>query len=216
MSDSVVLLFVGGHREIPAVSMAWSGCRVHALATPDPEARLSASLCNDGAERGASDDVHTHVVDFTDTASVSALLLTLAPFRALVVWPTFDLTGLEGWEDAIRNTMGQCFSAVQASYLPLLRQRKGALWIVSPGIVPSVSNAANMEACLQPCFRGLASLAGVVAMELAKKNVIANYLSRGDGPSGSQQAVDLIRWSIEQPRAYLTAEHLSLCATRQQ
>jgi hypothetical protein len=51
-------------------------------------------------------------------------------------------------------------------------------------------------------------------MELAKKGVIANYLDRGDGAGGLQQAIELIRWTALQPKPYLTAESLALRATR--
>jgi len=214
MSDSVVVLFVGGQNEMQTVCTAWSGWRVHALASAEPLARLSASLSEDGGKRATADDVHMHAVDFTDIASVSALLMSLVPFRALVIWPTFDLTGPEGWEKAMDSTMGRCFCAVRAAYLPLIRQRQGSLWIVGPEILRGSTTPDEIEACIQPCSRGLASLAGVVAMELAKKGVIANYLDRGDGAGGLQQAIELIRWTALQPKPYLTAESLALRATR--
>jgi hypothetical protein len=170
-------------------------------------------LRNDGG-RSTADDVYTHAADFVDITSVTALIMSLVPFRALVVWPTFDLTGPEGWQEAMVTTMGRCFCAVRAAYLPLMIQRQGALWIVSPGIVRGSATPDDVEVCIRPCCRGLASLAGVAAMELAKKGVIANFLDRGDGVGGLQQAIDLIRWTASQPSPYLTAESLPLRTTR--
>lgn len=135
-------------------------------------------------------------LDFGDESGMAGALAGLLPIHTVLVWPALDLRGATLAERELRDLMNVSLAAVKAALLPLVTQRTGFLWVARPRVALSrAAPAGDGEAAVAACVEGLASLAGMVAPELAKRGVTCNFLDLPAGTGGLRAVATLLRWT---------------------
>ena len=200
MRPTLLLLFPGsglGARALLAHPLPFDARVVLDRAAPDSEHP------GEGAGR--------HLADFLDEEATAELCGRLSPWDGVLIWPSLDLREGASPDEALHQLATACFCAFKATFRPLMHQRRGSLWMARPQVKVAPSLACQeLDSCIAAVNEGLASLCGVVAAELAKKGVVANFLDLPRGPARIEDVLRFLGWAVEQPSLYLTGERIAI------
>ena len=95
--------------------------------------------------------------------------------------------------------------AFKCIYQPLMRQRRGNLWVISPVLKFSSENKDAEQMIMSILSKGVASIAKIAAIELAKKGIHVNSIARESNSVG-KKVVPFALWASNQKDFYVTAQ----------
>lgn len=97
-----------------------------------------------------------------------------------------------------RNLLRETFLIIRGLYRPLLRKKRGKVFVIG------LDEARNEEKSPEVLNAGLAAMVKVMAMELARKGVVANYIQRNNRTVASLSLLPTI--FSENKKNYLTGQ----------
>ena len=145
-------------------------------------------------------------IDYKNEESLVSSILKVIPVSDVIIISKLNASESESFQAELDELIRKIFVSVKSMYAPLMRQRKGNVWVMEPQI--DIQEGANFHAepMIAGVKTGVKSLTKLAALELARKNVKFNYLC---GEAKIDKIKGILEWANKQQNIYLTAQEIT-------
>ena len=150
---------------------------------------------------------NTYIADVESRDRLTELISEIMPVRDIFIFSKLVLEDDDNIKLKLDELLTKIFLFIKYMYAPLMRQRKGKVWIMEPEIEYSKKNISEVIPLIDGFKAGIKCLTKIAAMELAKKNIVFNYIS---GETSVQKIKIILEWSLNNQNIYLTAQELTI------
>lgn len=147
------------------------------------------------------------VISFKEGNAQERLISGLFPASGIIIGSRVRIAKGDEIEEKLNTLLGKIFLSVKSVYAPLMYQRKGVVWILAP-MVDMVEPTSESSSLISAIKEGVKALSVVAAMELARKQIIINYID-GDPFRKGNAIGKVVQWGMKK-KGYLTAQTIRL------